>query len=110
MPAVDARDDPYYRRNLALVHPRGFGHHASACAPACSVTEGVGLFQREGGAVEVIRPGDRAFSSRGENHWHGAAPNRFMVHITMQQSDESGSAVTWGRHVTDEEYAAAPAS
>jgi hypothetical protein len=32
-----------------------------------------------------------------------------MVHIAMQQNDESGSPVTWGRHVTEEEYAAAPA-
>ncbi len=72
------------------------------------VTEGVGLCQREGGPVEVIRPGDRVFFEPGENHWHGAAPNRFMAHIAMQQNDESGSPVTWGRHVTDEEYAAAP--
>jgi len=27
-----------------------------------------------------------------------------MAHIAMQQNDESGSPVTWGRHVTDEEY------
>jgi hypothetical protein len=27
-----------------------------------------------------------------------------MVHIAMQQNDESGSPVTWGEHVTDEEY------
>jgi hypothetical protein len=27
-----------------------------------------------------------------------------MVHIAIQQADESGSPVTWGRHVTDEEY------
>ena len=33
MPAVVARDDPYYRRDLARVHHRGFGHHGSACAP-----------------------------------------------------------------------------
>ncbi len=26
-------DDPYYRRDLALVHHRGFGFHAEACAP-----------------------------------------------------------------------------
>jgi hypothetical protein len=32
-----------------------------------------------------------------------------MVHLAMQQADESGSPVTWGRHVTDEEYGAAPA-
>jgi SAM-dependent methyltransferase len=33
MPAVDARDDPYYRHDLALVHHHGFGFHAGACAP-----------------------------------------------------------------------------
>jgi hypothetical protein len=27
-----------------------------------------------------------------------------MVHIAMQQVDETGRPVTWGRHVTDEEY------
>ena len=32
-PAVPAQDDPYYGRDLALVHHRGFGFHASACAP-----------------------------------------------------------------------------
>jgi quercetin dioxygenase-like cupin family protein len=68
------------------------------------VTEGAGLCQREGGPVEVIRPGDRVFFEPGENHWHGAAPNRFMVHIAMQQNDESGSPVTWGEHVTDDQY------
>ena len=72
------------------------------------VTEGVGLCQRERGPVEVIRPGDCVFFEPGENHWHGAASNRFMVHVAMQQNDDSGSAVTWGRHVTDDEYAAAP--
>jgi quercetin dioxygenase-like cupin family protein len=73
------------------------------------VTEGVGLCQREGGPVEVIRPGDRVFFEPGENHWHGAAPNRFMVHIAMQQNDESGSPVYWGEHVTEEQYGAARA-
>ena len=71
------------------------------------VTEGVGFAQRRGGPVEVIRPGDRVFFEPGENHWHGAAPNRFMVHIAIQQVDDSGSPVSWGEHVTDEEYGAA---
>src|SRR5204863_9562425 len=74
------------------------------------VTEGIGLCQREGGDVEVIRPGDRVFFEPGENHWHGAAPNRFMVHIAMQQNDETGSPVVWGEHVTDEQYQDAAAS
>jgi quercetin dioxygenase-like cupin family protein len=72
------------------------------------VTEGVGLCQREGGTIEVIRPGDRVFFEPGENHWHGAAPTRFMTHTAMQQADERGNVVNWGMHVTDEEYGQAP--
>jgi quercetin dioxygenase-like cupin family protein len=44
------------------------------------------------------------FFEAAEVHWHGAAPNRFMTHLAMQQVDDDGSAVTWGEHVTDEEY------
>jgi quercetin dioxygenase-like cupin family protein len=73
------------------------------------VTEGVGLCQREGGPVEVFRPGDRVFFEPGENHWHGAAATRFMVHIAMHQADDEGRTVTWGAHVSDEEYGRAPA-
>jgi quercetin dioxygenase-like cupin family protein len=73
------------------------------------VTEGVGLCQREGAAIEVIKPGDRVFFEPGENHWHGAAPDRFMTHLAMQEVDDSGSPVTWGEHVSDEQYSAAPA-
>jgi quercetin dioxygenase-like cupin family protein len=73
------------------------------------VTEGVGLTQRRGGSIEVIRPGDRVFFEPGEEHWHGAAPNRFMTHLAMLQVDDEGNGATWGDHVTDEEYGAAPA-
>src|SRR3954451_15717994 len=45
------------------------------------VVEGVGHAQSRGGAVEIIRPGDRVFFEPGEEHWHGAAATRFMVHI-----------------------------
>jgi quercetin dioxygenase-like cupin family protein len=73
------------------------------------VTEGAGLTQRRGGSIEVIRPGDRVFFEPGEEHWHGAAPNRFMTHLAMLQVDDEGNGATWGDHVTDEEYGAAPA-
>ena len=72
------------------------------------VTEGVGLAQRRGGPIEVIRPGDRVFFEPGEEHWHGAAPTRFMTHIAMLDADDEGNTATWGPHVTDAEYAAAP--
>jgi quercetin dioxygenase-like cupin family protein len=73
------------------------------------VLEGIGHAQRRGGPVEVIRPGDRVFFEPGEVHWHGAAATRFMAHLAMLDVDDDGNNATWGDHVTDEEYAAAPA-
>ena len=72
------------------------------------VTEGVGLCQRRGGPVEVIRPGDRVFFEPGEDHWHGATASRFMTHLALLEVGEDGAPATWGDHVTDEEYGAAP--
>jgi quercetin dioxygenase-like cupin family protein len=72
------------------------------------VLEGVGRAQRRGGPVEEIRPGDRVFFEPGEEHWHGAAPNRFMLHLAMLEGDETGNIATWLEHVTDEEYLADP--
>ena len=73
------------------------------------VTEGIGLAQRRGAPIEVIRPGDRVFFEPGEAHWHGAAPTRFMTHIAMLDVDDKGTNATWGDHVSDAEYANAPA-
>ena len=73
------------------------------------VLEGVGVCQRRGGQIEVIRPGDRVFFEPGEEHWNGAAPTRFMTHLAMHAVGDDGSPATWGEHVTDAEYAAAPA-
>ena len=72
------------------------------------VTEGIGLCQRGGGAIEVIRPGDRVFFEPGEDHWHGATPDRFMTHLAMLEVDEVGSSATWGDQVSDAQYGAAP--
>lgn len=74
------------------------------------VTEGVGLAQRRGGPIEIIRPGDRVFFEPGEDHWHGAAPDRFMTHLAMVEVDDQGNNASWGEHVTDDEYSATPAS
>jgi quercetin dioxygenase-like cupin family protein len=58
------------------------------------VTEGVGLAQRRGGSIEVIRPGARVFFEPGEEHWHGAAPNRFMTHLAMLEVGDDGTPAT----------------
>jgi quercetin dioxygenase-like cupin family protein len=74
------------------------------------VTEGIGLAQRRGGPLEVIRPGDRVFFEPGEHHWHGASRERFLTHLALVQVDDEGNAATWGEQVTDEEYNAQPAT
>jgi quercetin dioxygenase-like cupin family protein len=73
------------------------------------VTEGVGRRQRRGGRIEVIGPGDRVFFESGEEHWHGAAPDRFMTHLAMHEVDDEGSPASWGEQVSDDEYNGTPA-
>lgn len=80
-------------------HPRG---------QTLYVTDGIGLVARRGGEVQEIRPGDVVYIEPGEEHWHGAGPDRFMAHIAVHEADSGGEVVTWLEHVTDEEYAAAP--
>jgi quercetin dioxygenase-like cupin family protein len=82
--------------------------HTHPLGQTIYVTEGVGLAQRRGGAIEVIRPGDRVFFEPDEEHWHGAAASRLMVHLALNEVDEAHVAADWGEKVTDEEYAAAP--
>jgi quercetin dioxygenase-like cupin family protein len=71
------------------------------------ITDGIGYVCRRGGKIEEVHPGDVVFFEPGEEHWHGAAPNRFMAHVAMQEADENGQVVTWLEHVTDEEFGGA---
>ena len=42
-------------------------------------------------------PGDRVFFEPGEEHWHGAAPNRFMTHLAMLEVGDDGTPSDLGR-------------
>ena len=108
-----AEPAPPARAAAALVHftpGARTAWHTHPHGQTIFVTEGVGRCQHEGGPVEEIRPGDRVFFAPGENHWHGAAPHRLMTHVAIQEADERGSVVTWGEHVSDEQYGASPTS
>jgi quercetin dioxygenase-like cupin family protein len=72
------------------------------------VTEGLGVIQRRGGSIELIRPGDVIWTEPGEEHWHGATATTFMTHIAIQSVDEQGNFADWKEHVTDEEYGQQP--
>ena len=102
---------PPSRLSANLVHfaPGARTHwHRHPLSQTVFVTEGVGLCQRRGGPVEAIRPGDRVLFEAEEEHWHGAAPGRLMVHLAINEGDEQHDVVQWLRPVTDDEYAAAP--
>ena len=104
---VVASPSPPWRTAAANVHftpGARTAWHTHPLGQTIFVTEGFGLCQREGGPIEEIRPGDRVWFEPGENHWHGAAPDRFMAHIAIQEADESGSPVSWGDAVGDEQY------
>lgn len=68
------------------------------------VTDGIGYVCRRGGAAQEIRPGDVVYIEPGEEHWHGATPDRFMAHVAIQEAGADGSPVTWLEHVSDDEY------
>ncbi|RKR75787.1 (R)-mandelonitrile lyase [Frondihabitans australicus] len=70
------------------------------------VTEGVSVVQVEGERAQELRAGDRVVIPAGANHWHGAAPARLTTQLAYQEADAAGEHTTWGRPVTDEEYAA----
>ncbi|MEP1765484.1 MAG: cupin domain-containing protein [Sulfitobacter sp.] len=77
--------------------------HTHPLGQTIIVTAGVGLAQRAGGPIEVIRPGDTVYFEPDEKHWHGAAPEVAMTHIALQE-ELDGVSVTWMEHVTDAQY------
>ncbi len=79
-------------------HPRG---------QTLYVVSGAGWAQKEGEPARSIRAGDVVVIPAGENHWHGADATHILVHLAMQESDEEGVSVVWGREVSAQEYEAA---
>ena len=80
--------------------------HAHAVGQALHVTEGLGRIQARGGEVLAIRAGDTIHTPPGEWHWHGAAPDHFMTHLTIWEAPADGPESEWGAQVTDAEYGA----
>lgn len=77
--------------------------HTHPLGQTLIVTAGSGLVQREGGAIEPIKPGDVVWFPPGEKHWHGASSTTSMTHIAIQE-ELDGSAVEWLEKVSDEQY------
>ena len=80
--------------------------HAHALGQTLYVTDGVGLVQSRGADIVDIRSGDIVYTPPEEWHWHGAAPDHFMTHLSLTEAvaEGQGPEVVWGEHVTDAEY------
>ncbi|MFK0110681.1 cupin domain-containing protein [Streptomyces sp. NPDC091217] len=74
--------------------------HSHGLGQALYIVEGIALIQSRGGRIVEAHPGEVIWTPAGEEHWHGAAPDRFMAHIALWEGDE----VDWLDHVTDAEY------
>ena len=83
--------------------------HAHAVGQTVHVTEGVGRMQSRGAVVIEIRAGDTVLTPPGEWHWHGAAPEHFMTHLTIYEAATNGAETEWGDQVSDADYRAEPA-
>ena len=77
--------------------------HTHPLGQTLLVVAGLGRVQRDGGAIEEVRPGDIVWFGPDEKHWHGAAPDCAMSHVAIAETKD-GKAVDWLEHVTDDQY------
>ena len=79
--------------------------HAHALGQTLHVTDGVGRVQSRGGSIQEIREGDTIWTSPGEWHWHGAAPDHFMTHLAIWEAPSDDTPESeWAEQVLDEDY------
>lgn len=70
------------------------------------VLYGSGRICKKGDKPIVINPGDTVVIPPDVVHWHGAAPDRLMIHLAMSEVTDTGQGTEWLEKVTDAEYAA----
>jgi quercetin dioxygenase-like cupin family protein len=75
--------------------------HSHSLGQTLYIVAGTALIQSCGGEIVEAHPGDAVYTPPGEEHWHGAAPDRFMSHLALWEGDD----VTWLEYVADADYA-----
>jgi quercetin dioxygenase-like cupin family protein len=81
--------------------------HSHRLGQTLHILDGVALLGSRDGTVIEAHPGDTICTAPGEEHWHGAAPGRFIAHLALMEGDGSDEPQTiWGGEVTDAHYEA----
>ena len=79
--------------------------HSHRLGQTLHILDGIALLGSRDGTVIEAHPGDTICTAPGEEHWHGAAPGRFMAHLALMEGDKSDAPQTaWGEAVTDAQY------
>jgi quercetin dioxygenase-like cupin family protein len=81
---------------------RTFWHHHER-GQILHVLGGSGLICSQGERPRRLRPGDVVWVPPGERHWHGAAPDTFLIHLAI-----SLGTTAWAQEVAEAEYSASP--
>ncbi len=68
------------------------------------VLNGEGRYQEKGKEIRVLHKGDIVRIAPGVIHWHGAAPQSWFVHVSLETNARQNGKTEWLEPVTDEEY------
>jgi quercetin dioxygenase-like cupin family protein len=89
--------------NRFVYPPGGHSHwHVHAGEQSILVEQGRMRVRSRDGVSLVLEEGDALYLAPGEEHWHGATPERGLVHLALNASGPTD----WVGPVDDEEYAA----
>ncbi len=83
-------------------------HHKSVQVLVC--VAGYGWYVEEGKDPVVLKPGVVVAIPAEAKHWHGAAKDSWMQHLTYMTKVEEGASNEWLEPVTDAEYDKLPAA
>jgi quercetin dioxygenase-like cupin family protein len=78
--------------------------HSHAVGQTLCIVESIARLGTRDGRVIEAHPGQVVHTPPGEEHWHGATPDRFMAHIALYEGTEDGDGATLIEHVSDEQY------
>lgn len=73
--------------------------HSHTVGQVLYVTHGEGFVRRRDGSGAMIRAGDVVHVAADEEHWHGAGPNTYMLHIAISLGGHA-----WLEPVSEDEY------
>ena len=83
-------------------------HHRSVQVLVC--VAGRGWYQEWGKSPVELRPGTVIAIPAEAKHWHGAARDSWMQHLTYMTRVEEGASNEWLEPVADEDYDRLPAT